>query len=138
MTKSIKQRIVYDFPVQDVWEDLTDAQAMSEWLMECDIKPVFGHRFAFKTKSYPGFDGTVYCEVLEVIPPTNSFSWSGGSLQNSKVTFTLKSIDERNTELLFEHSGFDGLLNAIIVRKILANGWRCRILTVALPKYLAK
>lgn len=111
---------------------------MSEWLMPCDIKPIVGHTFQFKTKSYPGFDGTVNCQVLEVVPFQKlSFSWSGGSLKNTTVSFELESTDGK-TKLKFEHSGFEGFFNKVMVSKILANGWLSKILTVQLPKFLNK
>ena len=138
VTRSITKKIIYDHPVEEVWQALTDAEAMSECLMPCDIMPIEGHRFEFKTKRYPGFDGIVSCQVLKVIPNAFlSFSWSGGSLENSIVTFKIRSLGQK-TELEFEHCGFDGLLNAIIVRKILSRGWNHKILTIRLPKYLAK
>ena len=136
MTRSINLRVSYDFPVEEVWQALTDKAAMSEWLMSCDIAPIVGHKFQFRTKSYPGFDGIVNCEVLEVREhELLSFSWNGGSLKDTIVTFKL-TANGNQTILDFEHSGFEGLLNRIIVRKILANGWKTKILVKFLPKYL--
>lgn len=136
MAKTIKLSTIYNHPIEDVWDALTDPNAMSEWLMPCDLMPIVGHKFQFKTKSYPGFDGTVNCEVLEVVPFQKlSFSWSGGSLKNTIVNFELKAIDDK-TELKFEHSGFEGFFNKVVVSRILSNGWLNKILTVQLPKYL--
>jgi len=138
MTPSIQLSVSYDYPVAQVWQALTNKVAMSEWLMPCDIEPVVGHHFQFKTKSYPGFSGIVDCTVLEVVEnELLSFSWSGGSLKDTKVTFRLQP-DGDKTILDFEHSGFEGLLNKLIVRRILANGWNTKILVDFLPKYLAK
>lgn len=138
MSKAIKLTTTYDHSVEDVWEALTNKEAMSEWLMPCNIEPIVGHHFQFKTKSYPGFNGIVNCEVLEVVKHQKlSFSWSGGSLKNTIVTFELKP-NETKTDLYFEHSGFEGFFNKIIVSRILANGWLNKILTIQLPKYLTK
>lgn len=137
MAKFIKLSVTYNYPIQQVWEALTSKKAMSEWLMECDIEPVVGHKFQFKTKPQPGFDGIVNCEVLELKEhELLSFSWSGGTLKNTRVTFKLKA-DGPNTIVDFEHSGFEGLLNKIIIRRLLANGWKSKILVKQLPKYLA-
>jgi uncharacterized protein YndB with AHSA1/START domain len=136
MSKSIRLTTIYNHPVEEVWEALTNKEAMSEWLMPCNIEPVAGHRFQFKTKSYPGFNGIVNCEVLEVIKYKKlAFSWSGGSLKNTRVNFELTSLGDK-TKMDFEHLGFEGFFNKIIVNKILANGWLNKILTVELPKYL--
>ena len=84
MEDSIKMKVTYDHPLESVWEALTDAEAMSEWLMPCDIKPIVGHQFQFRTKPYPGFDGIVNCEVLEIKEKELlSFSWNGGSLKET-------------------------------------------------------
>lgn len=138
MVRSIKLTTTYDFTIEKVWAALIDPEAMSEWLMPCNLRPEIGYRFQFRTKPYPGFNGIVECQVLELeAPHLLSFSWSGGSLKETKVVFRL-SADGEKTRLDFEHGGFEGLLNGIIVRKILANGWKKKILTVALPKYLSK
>lgn len=137
MAKSIKLTVTYPHPIEQVWEALVSKQAMSEWLMPCDIEPRIGHKFQFKTKPQPGFDGIVNCEVLELKEhELLSFSWSGGTLKNTKVTFRLKA-DGPNTILDFEHSGFEGLLNKMIIRRLLASGWKGKILVKLLPKYLA-
>ena len=139
MTRTIQLTVTYDFPIEEVWKALTDKEAMSEWLMPCDIEPIVGHNFQFKTKPYPGFNGIINCEVLEVIEHERfSFSWSGGSLNNTKVTFKLKRAGTTKTIVEFEHSGFEGLLNQLIIRRILANGWKTKILVNYLPTYLAK
>ena len=137
MPKSITLTTTYPHSIEKVWKALTDPQAMSEWLMPCNIEPRVGHQFQFQTKPYPGFDGTVHCEVLEVVPPEKlSFSWSGGSLTNTIVSFRLQAVEE-HTQLTFEHQGFEGLFNALVVRRLLANGWKKKILTIQLPNYLA-
>ena len=136
MPRSIKLTTVYPHPIERVWEALTNPEAVSTWLMPCDIKAEVGHRFQFRTQPYPGFDGIVHCEVLEVDPLKKlSFGWSGGSLRDTVVSFHLKAVGKK-TELTFEHQGFEGLFNTLIVRKILANGWKKKILTVRLPNYL--
>jgi uncharacterized protein YndB with AHSA1/START domain len=138
MARSIHFSIRYDFPVNAVWKALTDKAAMSEWLMPCNIEPIQGQRFQFSTKPYPGFNGIVECEVLEVREnELLSFSWSGGSLKNTVVTFRLTAEGDK-TVLDFEHSGFEGFFNEIIVRKILSSGWKSKILPQLLPNYLAK
>ncbi|MEL7005904.1 MAG: SRPBCC domain-containing protein, partial [Bacteroidota bacterium] len=96
MKDSIRMSVTYNHPVEAVWEALTNKEAMSEWLMPCNIEPVVGNKFQFRTKPYPGFDGIVNCEVLEVKEnELLSFSWSGGSLENTKVSFHLEAQGEQ-------------------------------------------
>lgn len=138
MVKKIELTKIYEHAVEDVWEALTNKEAMSEWLMPCNIEPVVGHRFQFRSKPYPGFNGIVDCEVLEVVDRKKiSFSWSGGSLKDTVVCFELKPLGEK-TELRFEHRGFEGFFNRVIVRRILSQGWLNQILSIRLPKYLNK
>src|SRR5438045_3841323 len=60
----ILQETFYSHPPERVWRALTDADAMAAWLMPNDFKPLLGHRFQFRTKPAPGFDGVVNCVVL--------------------------------------------------------------------------
>lgn len=125
MKKNILLQRQYQAPIAQVWTALTDAHQLSQWLMPCDIQPVVGHKFTFQTKPSPRFDGTVHCEVLEVIPEQLLvFSWSGGPLKNTKVSFRLTALAPNQTQLDFEHSGFEGLLQRLVVRNILAQGWK--------------
>jgi uncharacterized protein YndB with AHSA1/START domain len=138
MKNSIEFEMEYDFPVNEVWKVLTEKEAVSEWLMPCDIKAVVGHQFQFKTKPFPGFNGSILCEVLAVVEnELLSFSWSGGPLKQTMVNFRLEKRGSK-TKLYFEHSGFEGLLNRIIIKKLLSNGWKTKILPLLLKKYLEK
>lgn len=135
---TIQFKIEYNFPVAQVWRALTQKEAMSEWLMPCNIEPQIGFKFQFQTKSFPGFDGTVNCEVLELIEnKLLVFSWSGGPLKKTKVSFKLEDLGNK-TLVIFEHSGFEGVLNKLIIKKILAHGWKSKILPILLLNYLRK
>ena len=75
---------------------LTDRAALAAWLMPNDFLPEVGHRFAFRTKPAPGFDGTVHCEVLTVDPPRElAYSWVGGGI-DTVVRFTLAARGRRH------------------------------------------
>lgn len=127
MRDSIRLERTYNFPVDRVWKALADAQAMSQWLMPCDISPEVGHKFTFKTDPQRGFDGIVHCEVLEVVPNKKLvFSWCNGKM-NTQVTFRLEALGE-TTKLYLEHSGFSSIFERIFVRQLLRNGWKRKIL----------
>jgi uncharacterized protein YndB with AHSA1/START domain len=121
----------YPHPIDKVWAALTSAEALEAWLMPNDFRPVVGHRFTFRTRPAPGFDGIVRCEVLELDPPRRmAWSWSGGKI-DTVVTFTLEQAGEQQageqqageqTRLRMHQVGFDGL-GAQIIRRILASGW---------------
>lgn len=102
-------------PPEVVGEYLTKSELLAHWLMENDFQLVVGHKFQFKTKPRIklGFDGTVYCQVLEIVPFERLvYSWKGGL---SKDNPTLDSIviwtlikKDNETELILEHKGFKG------------------------------
>lgn len=138
MTRTIKLKTTYAHPIEKVWLALTDKDALSKWLMPTDFEPVPGHKFQFKTKPQGNFDGIVNCEVLEIVKHKKlSYSWSTGKSLHTVVSFVLTDLGEK-TQLEFEHKGFEGFLNRLIARNILAAGWKRKILVKLLPQYLAK
>ena len=114
---------------EDVWESLTTPELLAQWLMESDFQPVVGHQFTFNTKPKIklGFDGMIYCEVLEIIPLKKLvYSWKGGPgngkiTLDSIVTWTLTPASN-GTTLQLVHSGFNGMKNYISYL-IMNKGW---------------
>ncbi|MBO6515275.1 MAG: SRPBCC domain-containing protein [Bacteroidia bacterium] len=138
MKDTIKFTVEYNFPVEEVWQAIATKEAMSEWLMPCDFEPIVGRSFQFKSKPYPGFDGNIHCVVLELVEnKLLSYSWTGGSLEDTRVRFQLQPKGGK-TVLHFEHSGFNGFMNQLLVRRILSNGWKTKILPKLLLKFLKK
>jgi uncharacterized protein YndB with AHSA1/START domain len=122
MKADIDATVSYPYPVNRVWEALTSSEALAAWLMPNDFKPVVGHRFTFRTKPRPGFDGIVRCEVLELDPPRRMvWAWAGGNIDTT-VTFTLEETAGAGTRLRMHQVGFHGL-GAQLTRRILASGW---------------
>lgn len=130
MQKDIKHTWFLEHPVERVWEYLTDSELLAQWLMKNDFKPIVGHRFQFHTKMIVnmGFDGNVYCQVLEIVPLKRlSYSWKGGPGKgkitlDSVVTWTLIEKDG-GTELTIEHTGFAGLKN-FLGYFFMNSGWK--------------
>jgi uncharacterized protein YndB with AHSA1/START domain len=134
MKADIDVTVSYPHPVSRVWEALTSSEALAAWLMPNDFKPVVAHRFTFRTKPAPGFDGIVRCEVLELEAPRRMvWSWAGGNIDTT-VTWTLDQTSDGGTRLRMHQVGFHGL-GAQLTRAILAGGYP-RILGQRLPAYL--
>lgn len=142
MKADIDVTVTYPHPVDRVWEALTSSDALAAWLMPNDgvggpgrLDHV-GHRFTFRTRPAPGFDGIVRCEVLELDPPHRMvWSWAGGKI-DTIVTFTLDETADAGTRLRMHQVGFHGLA-AQLTRRILAGGWP-GIFRERLPAYLGQ
>jgi uncharacterized protein YndB with AHSA1/START domain len=128
---------IYPFRPETVWAALTDPAALSEWLMETDFQPYVGHRFTFRTRPSPGFDGIVQCEVMAVDKPHRlAYTWQGGPIKKpTLVTWTLQPVAD-GTKVRLEHTGFEGLAG-IAVSLILGSGWR-GLMRDKLPGYIAQ
>ncbi len=112
----------YPHPPERVWQALTDPQALAEWLMENDFKPIVGHKFQFRTKPGPGFDGVTTCEVLEVDPPkTLAYTFTGGGI-DTVVRYRLEKT-ATGTRVQVDHTGFQGV-RAVLISFLLQRGWR--------------
>ena len=113
------QEIVVDevFPhaPETIWKTLTSGELMGRWMMPpTGFEPVEGKRFTFQTTPAGAWDGTIRCEVLEVMPNERfAYSWKGGHAGNvgygsrldTVVTWILSTV-ENGTRLRLVHSGF--------------------------------
>ncbi|MEU6781743.1 SRPBCC domain-containing protein [Nonomuraea angiospora] len=116
-------------PPRKVWRALTEPELVARWLMPNDFKAEVGHRFTFTTEPKPqvGFDGIVYCEVLELEPEKLlKISWSDHKRADWTVTWRLEP-EGRGTRLFLDHEGFDpGDELQQLSRRIMGGGWRSR------------
>lgn len=134
--RSIQIDRVYNFSRSMVWEAITNSDALAEWLMPNDFRPVLSHEFTFRTTPAPGFDGIVHSKVLEILPPERLvLAWKGGALDTT-VVFELTEINSSQTRLRLIHDGFRGASN-ILPRLILGSGWR-KLLAHKLPDYVER
>ena len=133
MKTDLRFEAVYPYSPERVWQALTDPVELGQWLMPNDFEPRLGHKFQFRTKPVPGFDGIVNCEVTELdVPRRLAYKWAGGEIQ-SVVSFTLHPVSE-GTRLVLEHAGFAGV-GAVMVSSLLGKGWK-RMMSERLPAVL--
>jgi uncharacterized protein YndB with AHSA1/START domain len=115
-----------------IWKTLTSGDLMGRWvgMAPTGFEPVIGNRFTYQTTPGGEWDGTIQCEVLEVIPNERFvYSWKGGHAANTGygapldtlVTFTLEKV-EGGTRLRLVHSGFVLPRNETAYRGM-SNGW---------------
>ena len=93
-------------PPEKVWRALTDPTLLAEWLLPVlDLKLEPGAEFTFKTQAYPGWDGTVNCQFLEIEKYRKlSYTWRVPFL-DTIVTFTLTPTAS-GTHLSLVQAGF--------------------------------
>jgi uncharacterized protein YndB with AHSA1/START domain len=140
MQRDLRLEKIYPHPIQRVWAALTDPRALATWLMENDFQPMLGHRFTFRARPQPGWDGFTYCEVTELEPPRClAFTWRGGAGKgrpptlDTTVRFTLEAVQE-GTRLVFEQRGFAGY-KGFLLSFMLGSGWK-KMLNRKLPQVL--
>jgi uncharacterized protein YndB with AHSA1/START domain len=129
MSKTIKHQFFFSHSPESVWEYLTSAELMEQWLMKNDFQPIVGFDFQFRTDPVPAleFDGIFYCKVLEIVPFKKlSYSWNSGPgdgriTLNSIVIWKLEP-KENGTQVFLEHTGFEQKENLGLYNALLA-GW---------------
>lgn len=92
-------------PPEKVWRALTQGPLIKEWLMDNDFQPVVGHRFNFRSKPAPNWNGIIDSEVL-VVEPNQKLSYSWGTLGLGSVVVWTLVPTEGGTLVRMEHSGF--------------------------------
>src|SRR3954464_13803653 len=123
---------VFPHTAETIWETLTSADLMGRWLgmTPTGFAPVGGNRFTYRTPPAGEWDGTIQCEVLDVIANGRFvYSWKGGhdgnagygSPLDTVVTFTLEKA-EGGTRLRVVHSGFVLPRNDTAYRNM-SGGW---------------
>jgi len=114
--KEIVVEDVFPHAPELIWKTLTTGALMERWLPMplVGFEAVKGKRFTYKTTPAGKWDGTIHCEVLDVVPNERlSYAWRGGDESNvgygsrldTVVTFTLSKA-EGGTRLKLVHSGF--------------------------------
>ena len=131
-TQAIVVDEIFPHAPQVIWKALTSGDLIGRWLMApSGFQPVVGNRFTFQTRPAGEWDGTIHCEVLEVVPHERlSYAWNGGHDSNdgygskleTVVTFTLSKA-ETGTRLRLVHSGFVLPKNDTAYRKM-SEGWK--------------
>jgi uncharacterized protein YndB with AHSA1/START domain len=144
MKRSIKLKWFYPYPVETVWNCITDPDKLKEWSnlsRASDFKAEVGFRWMEEQKPRRGWDGKMYFEVLEVIPLKKlSYSFKGGPDPSTMtldtiVTWTLITKNG-GTELRLEHTGFEGL-KGLVTSLIMEKGWN-KHYAKKLMKYLTE
>jgi uncharacterized protein YndB with AHSA1/START domain len=137
MSNSIHHEYFYPHPPEVVWEYLTKAELMAQWLMKNDFLPIVGHDFKFSVNPVPklDFDGIVYCKVLEIVPFSKlSYSWKlgpgEGKINVDSIVVWKLQPKENGTELILDHTGFKEIEN-LALYSAMNEGWLANMKKIA-------
>lgn len=121
--QDIKQTVIFNAPIQKVWETVSTSEGIASWFMPNDFQPIVGHEFHLQSPFGPS-----PCKVLEINEPHHlSFSWDTNGWI---VSFQLKEVGN-NTEFTVVHGGWkqpDATVpkaneDAAVIRDRMNNGW---------------
>jgi uncharacterized protein YndB with AHSA1/START domain len=114
-TQDIVVDEVFPHAPETIWKALTTGDLIARWLMApTGFEPVEGKHFTFQTIPAGAWDGTIHCQVLEVVPNERLvYVWKGGhegnigygSRLDTVVTYSLSKA-QNGTRLRVVHSGF--------------------------------
>jgi uncharacterized protein YndB with AHSA1/START domain len=131
-THAIVADEIFPHAPETLWKTLITPALIARWMMEpTGFAPVTGQRFTFQTTPAGAWDGTIRCQVLEVVPNERLvYSWKGGDEGNTGygsrldtvVTFTLTPAGN-GTRLRVVHSGFVRPKNDTTFEN-LGEGWK--------------
>ena len=128
MKNTITQTIRYEHSPEAVWEYLTKAELIAQWIMPNNFEPIKGHDFEFRTKPMPSLnlDGIMHCKVIEIVPFKKLiYTWKGGpekgiTTLDTTVEWTLEAKDN-GTELHLVQTGFNE--ENISIFSAMQGGW---------------
>lgn len=131
MKRDIKLSWFYPYPVETIWECLTDPELLKQWsLSSGDFRAEVGFKWMETRPPKPKmkWDGKMYFEVLEIVPLKKLvYSFKGGPSEgvhtlDTIVTWSLHP-KEGGTELRLVHSGFSGA-RGYFTSFIMELGWQ--------------
>lgn len=119
----VKQTVVFDAPIQKVWQSVSSSEGIASWFMPNDFKLEMGYEFYLQSPFGPS-----PCKVIEIDEPHKlSFTWD---TDGWFVSFILKEIGEK-TEFTLIHGGWkspDTILpkanqKSSVIRENMSQGW---------------
>jgi uncharacterized protein YndB with AHSA1/START domain len=123
---------VFPHAPETIWKALTTGELIARWLMAPDgFEAIEGNRFTYKTTPAGAWDGTIRCQVLEVVPNERLvYSWQGGHEANvgygsrleTVVTWSLVRAGN-GTRVRLVHAGFELPRNDTAFRNM-SEGWK--------------
>lgn len=105
MNDVITKEVLFNHPIEKVWDAITKADEISTWFIPADFKAEKGYKYTFT--SLPNEKGctVISGEVKNAIPYLLIYTWIVAEMKTeTTVTWELKTTSE-GTKLVLEHSG---------------------------------
>jgi uncharacterized protein YndB with AHSA1/START domain len=95
----IKQTLVFNAPIQKVWNAVATSEGIAVWFMPNNFMPEIGFEFHLEAGPF----GKSPCKVTELDPPNRlRFSWG----KDWFLSFELTELDGK-TQFTLTHGGWD-------------------------------
>ena len=141
MSRAIHIVNTYPHRIEKVWAALTDPTLVPLWTTTgrggrlVGFEPTVGNRFRFVGTPFPGWNGVVHCEVLEVEGPhLLRYSWANQPDDDPTYLSYRLIATAGGTTFTYDHTGFHGpgglFMSALLGRV------RRKMLTQGLPLVL--
>ncbi|HEY2494341.1 MAG TPA: SRPBCC domain-containing protein [Paenibacillus sp.] len=121
--EDVKQTVIFEAPIQKVWDTVSTAEGIASWFMPNDFQLKEGHEFHLQSPF-----GASPCKVIEIDAPNRlSFTWD---TDGWIITFMLKELGDK-TEFTLIHGGWkqpDAILpkaneKSSVIRDRMGQGW---------------
>ena len=125
MIDDIVHRATYRHPPEVVWRAIATPEGLNAWMMVNDFEAaVVGHRFQFRDRPRPFWNGICDCEVVEAVPPRRlSLRWGVNAKgAATRLSFDLAPTPDGGTTLELRHGGLEGVMGWVM-KKGMDKGW---------------
>jgi uncharacterized protein YndB with AHSA1/START domain len=126
MIEDIVHRATYRHPPELVWRAIATREGLDAWMMVNDFEEAkVGHRFRFRDKPRPFWDGICDCEVAEADAPRRFVLRWGLNVRGepTRLSFELTPTSDGGTTLELRHGGLNGVMGWFM-KKGMDKGWR--------------
>ena len=125
MTDSIKKEVVFNQPIDKVWNAISKADEISTWFIPADFKAEKGYKYTFTSPPNEKGCTVISGEVKNATPYLLIYTWIVADTKvETTVTWELETTPE-GTKLILEHSGISNYANetAIAMFESFNGGW---------------
>lgn len=138
MKKTITSKMVYDVPVRDLWEAITNASNFKKWYFEVphfSTEPNDSFEFYDRSKTHKHRCTVIACEKEKKF--IHTWELPEESKGTTQVSWNLTKLDETHSKLEITHSGIEAFEDGgeSMSEQKLQEGWD-RIVHVYLRNYL--